>query len=270
MKDLKQVSMTVALLQETDMGRILTQVKKTVKENAEVLALVNEILVKWKDVAAKETAARKRKRDEAAATDNAVGAAAEKKAKLVEPEASSAPGAAAGLANVKPLLSVPPVSIRKDFVKRLTDTLSKISDSAAARVTKALQDTAVQIEATVYDSFRGATDDYKTKLGEINYHLKQNASMRERIATGELSPEKFATMSSEEMVSDEAKAETARIAQEVDEARKPPVLEPNCSTARCSKCHGNRIHVREAQTRSSDEPMTQFFTCLDCKLKWKR
>lgn len=269
--------MTVTLLQETEMGKVMTQLKKAVKDHAAALALVTEILADWKEVAAKESAARKRKREESAA-DETAAPSTEKKAKAAEAEttSSSAPGTtkatstAAGLANVKPTLSVPPVPIRKDLINRLVASLTEISATAAANVSKALQDTAVLIEGTVYESFKSTSDDYKTKLREINYNLKKNDGLRERVATGEISPEKFATMSSEEMVSDEAKAEAARIAQEVDEARKPPVLEPNCSTARCSKCHGNRIHVREAQTRSSDEPMTQFFTCLDCKLKWKR
>lgn len=259
------------------MGKVMTQLKKAVKDNAEVLALVTEILADWKEMAAKEAQARKRKREESSASDANEVPAAEKKAKVTEPAATSSSSQGTkpasnggGLSTLKPLLSVPPVPVRKDLINRLADTLSKIPESASARATKALLDTAILIEATVFNSFNDTNDDYKTKIREINYHLKQNSSLRENVATSEISPEKFATMTAEEMVSDEAKAEAARIAKEVDEARKPPVLEPNCSTARCRKCHGSRIHVKEAQTRSSDEPMTQFFTCLDCKLKWKQ
>jgi hypothetical protein len=32
----------------------------------------------------------------------------------------------------------------------------------------------------------------------------------------------------------------------------------------CGKCKGNRCNHRQSQTRSADEPMTTFVTCLDC------
>jgi hypothetical protein len=32
----------------------------------------------------------------------------------------------------------------------------------------------------------------------------------------------------------------------------------------CSKCKGTRCNHRQSQTRSADEPMTTFVTCLDC------
>jgi DNA-directed RNA polymerase subunit M/transcription elongation factor TFIIS len=37
----------------------------------------------------------------------------------------------------------------------------------------------------------------------------------------------------------------------------------------CSKCKKNKISYYELQTRSADEPMTQFFTCLHCGHRWK-
>ena len=37
----------------------------------------------------------------------------------------------------------------------------------------------------------------------------------------------------------------------------------------CGKCHKNKVTYYEMQTRSSDEPMSAFFTCLLCGHKWK-
>ena len=37
----------------------------------------------------------------------------------------------------------------------------------------------------------------------------------------------------------------------------------------CGRCGSKKIKNSEAQTRSADEPMTQFFTCLDCGNRWK-
>lgn len=38
---------------------------------------------------------------------------------------------------------------------------------------------------------------------------------------------------------------------------------------RCGKCGKRRCVFRQAQTRSADEPMTTFVTCLECKNRWK-
>jgi len=38
---------------------------------------------------------------------------------------------------------------------------------------------------------------------------------------------------------------------------------------KCAKCKGREVVYQELQTRSADEPMTVFFTCLICNHKWK-
>ena len=39
---------------------------------------------------------------------------------------------------------------------------------------------------------------------------------------------------------------------------------------KCSKCGSRKCIYYEVQTRSADEPMTQFITCLTCKNNWKQ
>ena len=39
---------------------------------------------------------------------------------------------------------------------------------------------------------------------------------------------------------------------------------------KCRKCSGRSCSYYEVQTRSADEPMTQFITCLDCSNRWKQ
>lgn len=38
---------------------------------------------------------------------------------------------------------------------------------------------------------------------------------------------------------------------------------------KCGKCKKNKISYQELQTRSGDESMTIFFTCLSCGHKWR-
>ena len=37
----------------------------------------------------------------------------------------------------------------------------------------------------------------------------------------------------------------------------------------CGRCKRNKTTYYQLQTRSADEPMTTFVTCLHCNNKWK-
>ena len=37
----------------------------------------------------------------------------------------------------------------------------------------------------------------------------------------------------------------------------------------CKKCKERKCHIYQAQTRSADEPMTTFVTCVNCGNNWK-
>ena len=71
----------------------------------------------------------------------------------------------------------------------------------------------------------------------------------------ELSPERWATMIETKTKRDKNKFET------------------NMSAATdvftCRKCKGNQCTYYQMQTRSADEPMTTFVTCLICTTRWK-
>jgi DNA-directed RNA polymerase subunit M/transcription elongation factor TFIIS len=49
-------------------------------------------------------------------------------------------------------------------------------------------------------------------------------------------------------------------------------MKPNEMTdqIRCNKCGGRKCSYYAVQTRSADEPMTMFITCLSCNSKWKQ
>jgi len=49
-------------------------------------------------------------------------------------------------------------------------------------------------------------------------------------------------------------------------------LKPEAMTDmfKCNKCGSRSTSYYEVQTRSADEPMTQFITCLDCGCRWKQ
>ena len=50
---------------------------------------------------------------------------------------------------------------------------------------------------------------------------------------------------------------------------KPKQAKKSDGMFQCGKCRGFNIETRQAQTRSADEGMCVFATCIDCGKKWK-
>ena len=54
-----------------------------------------------------------------------------------------------------------------------------------------------------------------------------------------------------------------------DENKYAPKLEASTDNFTCRKCKSKKCSYYQLQTRSADEPMTTFVTCLDCGSRWK-
>ena len=54
-----------------------------------------------------------------------------------------------------------------------------------------------------------------------------------------------------------------------DEHRYTPKIEASTDNFTCYKCKSKKCTFYQLQTRSADEPMTTFVTCLDCSNRWK-
>lgn len=94
--------------------------------------------------------------------------------------------------------------------------------------------------------------------GEILEHI-QNGTIKPHIVAfmthQELSPEKWCELINAKTKRDKNKFET-NIAAATD-------------TFTCRKCKGNQCTYYQLQTRSADEPMTTFVTCLLCSARFK-
>ena len=71
----------------------------------------------------------------------------------------------------------------------------------------------------------------------------------------EMRPDKWNKMIEEKNKRDKCKYET--------------VIEAATDTFKCRKCKSNKCTYYQMQTRSADEPMTTFVSCLDCGCRWK-
>ena len=71
----------------------------------------------------------------------------------------------------------------------------------------------------------------------------------------ELQPEKWDVLIQEKIQRDKNKYETT--------------IEAATDTFTCRKCRSKKCTYYQMQTRSADEPMTTFVTCIDCGNRWK-
>jgi DNA-directed RNA polymerase subunit M/transcription elongation factor TFIIS len=94
--------------------------------------------------------------------------------------------------------------------------------------------------------------------GEIVENIK-DGSLKPHIVAfmthQELLPEKWSSLIEAKAKRDKNKFET-NIAAATD-------------TFTCRKCKGNQCTYYQMQTRSADEPMTTFVTCILCSARWK-
>lgn len=128
------------------------------------------------------------------------------------------------------------------------------------------------VEAAVFAQFGSTNAAYKGKIRSsyVNLKDKGNPSLRENIVSGDLSAEKFSKMTSEEMSSEERRAADQKIKEEnFFKSLGAGEQEAETEGFQCGRCKQRKCRYRQAQTRSADEPMTTFVTCVNCGNKWK-
>ena len=92
-----------------------------------------------------------------------------------------------------------------------------------------------------------------------------------RVLNGDVTPERFVRMSHDELRSEEQQERDRRIQKENMDKAMVAQAERSISTSlQCGKCGQRKVTYTEAQTRSADEPMTLFCTCMNCGKSWKQ
>ena len=115
---------------------------------------------------------------------------------------------------------------------------------------------------------------YHSKVISIYSNLKSdsyigNSSFLERLKTEKIKPSEIGTLSVYDIFPDNwknllnAKSKRDKIKYEL----KPEAM---TNLFKCRKCGSRETSYYEVQTRSADEPMTQFITCLKCENRWKQ
>ena len=115
---------------------------------------------------------------------------------------------------------------------------------------------------------------YINKCISIYTNLKQDSYIQnnyllKNIIEGKINPDKIAYLSVYDIFPDNWK-ELINKKSKMDELKYKLKPEAMTDQFKCGKCYSRSCSYYEVQTRSADEPMTQFITCLDCKNRWKQ
>jgi len=108
---------------------------------------------------------------------------------------------------------------------------------------------------------------YLDRLRSIYLNLK-NPEILEQIKSEAVQAHIVAFMSHQEMRPDKWKELIEEKAKR-DANKFEQNIEASTDTFTCRKCKGNKCTYYQMQTRSADEPMTTFCSCILCGNRWK-
>ena len=111
------------------------------------------------------------------------------------------------------------------------------------------------------------TQIYLDRLRSIYINLS-NDSLLNNVKDGTVPVKALAFMTHQEMQPEKWDALIqAKIKK--DKSKYDTQQEAMTDTFKCRKCYSNKCSYYQMQTRSADEPMTTFVTCLECANRWK-
>jgi len=109
---------------------------------------------------------------------------------------------------------------------------------------------------------------YLDRLRAVYINIKESAEFRARLLSKEIKSHAVGGLTHQDM----APAKWQKLIDEKkirDENKYTPKLEASTDNFTCRKCKSKKCSYYQLQTRSADEPMTTFVTCLDCGSRWK-
>lgn len=109
---------------------------------------------------------------------------------------------------------------------------------------------------------------YIDRLRSIMMNLRRDKALLERVQSKKVKAHVVAFMTHQDMSPDKWQ-ELIDEKKIRDENRYAPKLDANTDNFTCRRCKSKRCSYYQLQTRSADEPMTTFVTCIDCGNRWK-
>ncbi|KAL1542047.1 transcription elongation factor TFIIS-like [Salvia divinorum] len=168
-------------------------------------------------------------------------------------------------------------SVRDKVREILADALYKVSSEADSDLKQSIDQhdpnrVAVQVETTMFEKWGKSNGQHKFKYRSVMFNIKDqnNPDFRRKVLTGEFSPPEILELTPEQMASDARQMENEVIKQKaLFNSERAAAPKASTNEFRCGRCKKKECTYYQMQTRSADEPMTTFVTCVNCNNHWK-
>ncbi|XP_045075259.1 transcription elongation factor A protein 1 isoform X2 [Coregonus clupeaformis] len=245
LKELRAVPMTLELLQSTRIGMSVNAIRKQSTDD-EVTSLAKALIKSWKKL-----------------LDEPGGGDKSSEEKRKEPSTPTS--------TVSPTQGSPePREERIKCREMLSQALQAGDDYIA--IGADCDELGAQIEEYIFCEFKNTDPKYKNRVRSRIANLKdiKNPNLRKSVLCGNVSPDRMAKMTAQEMASDELKLIRKNLTKEaIRDHQVSQTGGTQTDLFTCGKCKKKRCTYTQVQTRSADEPMTTFVFCNDCGNRWK-
>ncbi|RCI13127.1 hypothetical protein L249_1281 [Ophiocordyceps polyrhachis-furcata BCC 54312] len=266
----KDAAPTEEMLRATRAGVFVGKLRGN--PNKEIARAAMELVNKWKKLVEQE---KNSKLQKAKMGSPALPAAS--------PPSSAPQNAAASTATRKAFTGDPEkrkydsdgVDIKRTASNVRNQCIGLVYNGLAFRSTESASDViakAVAVEQAVFDSFGSENAEYKKKVRSLfaNLKNKSNKELGRRVMTGDITPERFASMTDDDLKSEDQRKKDLELEKENMKKAQVPMAEKSISDSlECGRCKKKRVSYTQAQTRAADEPMTTFCECMNCGHRWK-
>ena len=162
-----------------------------------------------------------------------------------------------------------PGEFRKKIVDEINNKLKK--DKFSINIEKGIYNWALQ-EATSKNIIKRWDNQifvgiYIDRFKSIIINL-ENFDLIKKIESKEIKPHQLAFLTHQEMAPEKWRLLIEKKKQR-DQNMYEPKIDANTDNFTCRKCKSTRCSYYQLQTRSADEPMTTFVTCINCGNRWK-
>ncbi|XP_066434433.1 transcription elongation factor A protein 1 isoform X2 [Eleutherodactylus coqui] len=273
LKELKNLPMTLELLQSTRIGMSVNAIRKQ-SSDEDVTSLAKSLIKSWKkllDGPSSDKDTEEKKKEQPPPAQNSP------EAKEESSSSSSSSGRKEDCAAPSEtfITSFPRAPSTSDSVRiKCRELLATALKTGDDYITIGADDEELgaQIEEAVFQEFKNTDAKYKNRVRSRIANLKdaKNPNLRRNVLCGNIAPDVFARMSAEEMASDELKEMRKNLTKEaIREHQMARTGGTQTDLFSCGKCKKKNCTYTQVQTRSADEPMTTFVFCNECGNRWK-
>ncbi|CAM8964294.1 unnamed protein product [Rhodiola kirilowii] len=163
--------------------------------------------------------------------------------------------------------------VRESLFEGLSKVLGEVDDDLKPSVAACdpIQ-VAVSVESVMFETWGRTNGAQKSKYRSIMFNIRdsKNPDFRRKVLLGLIEPSRIPTLTAAEMASDKRKSENEKLKEKaLFECERGGPPKSTTDQFKCGKCGQRKTTYFQLQTRSADEPMTTFVTCVNCDNRWK-